>query len=1245
MPRLAARWARPTRKLLLSIAVAVAVCVSVPVPAAGGARAGDGECARATSARTLPQAERDVLCEGATDASPAECWARAKLMTRGAAARGDRDTLLRLCQRAPAGGGPAACAKAAHHSVQRDDVVRLCAGAAGPGPGECSAATSLHARGLSAADRVGLCAGAPPQAPTAPAECFAGASGASVDAQAAIAACAGSTDDEPAACLRSLSALRSSVLGPDDYVRLCRARPVAETDGVARARRPLGAADCAILAARNRGSPSTADGIVALCEHATSEAPATCAHDAASRGGVGAETVDGVDAVAALCRYAGEEDPKLPSRCFRSVRARSLSAFDKVLLCASPPELIGTPEKSRSVAPNAAPGPAACASEAPYAMDAPLIVRLCRGAQSSAPAHCAAAVRSNRLSAEARVGLCALATSSAPAQCAAAAPFSLAPHLVLRLCARAESDAPARCVSAVSSAALASDAARVRVCAEAVPAALSRVVAELGRAGEADAGAAAVMAAEEVATCVASVSLTHALKDAEDRVVACLPGPPADETVEFVDGAAAMPPPAECSVRCRILRHIAQRVQTPANEAKRVTQTPKAAAQTRARSLRRVVGPSECLRAVKDSSLSTEALALLCSGALGAGPARCANAAARLAGVLPVSPQQDDLEDDEIDAALRSHRGEFNVIPRDDPSAAGQMLASAIARVQLCRGAFDDGPTRCLRRVVGRLAPGDAIRLCAGSWGDARGPPTCASDALRRFGDDASWTSEDIVRLCQRSSGGDAAMCAFTAPSWLGTDRTIALCSGAPSVAPALCAVEAEEFPEDPDLIVQLCRGVEAPAAGACAASLATYVYTREHKRIRQLAPEMLLACRSHPLEPAELVVTDAAKHCDVLLPNCTFSVTVGVVDQYGHTFHGDGVSVHARVKGGVLTGVQLDGETTRMAEDGRAEFHALRIPEIGDHTVAFRAVWQPEQQQVPHTSQSHGFGDGEVNGADGRLPRPLPPHVVWDDAVATVVEQLDDDSAGWADLMRADAAFWRGHGWRVLAASNDDGFGEYVWISAADAGVDADSVGQSSVPPTSSEDEVEGDIIPAEIAVTVYSDGSEQSGPDGLFRRGGDGLVGAEHGSCLYSVFSHLRCPVYDVCDAAHDATRSSLPRRWAFAALSSNCSATLDSFGVQIQWDGGGGDELWVEVGRRGPGWLLTHELPRADMSAYERLGVSEGAPLREIRRAYYDRSLDWHPDKWAQQPLALRDRVAQAFTLVSEAYNMLATSSRSD
>jgi len=64
---------------------------------------------------------------------------------------------------------------------------------------------------------------------------------------------------------------------------------------------------------------------------------------------------------------------------------------------------------------------------------------------------------------------------------------------------------------------------------------------------------------------------------------------------------------------------------------------------------------------------------------------------------------------------------------------------------------------------------------------------------------------------------------------------------------------------------------------------------------------------------------------------------------------------------------------------------------------------------------------------------------------------------------------------------------------------------------------------------------------------------------------------------------------------------------------------------------------DVPREDMSSWERLGVTADADRRAVRRAYHRRSLEWHPDKWRSVDLlpAWRRQLEGVYALVTQAY----------
>jgi hypothetical protein len=85
---------------------------------------------------------------------------------------------------------------------------------------------------------------------------------------------------------------------------------------------------------------------------------------------------------------------------------------------------------------------------------------------------------------------------------------------------------------------------------------------------------------------------------------------------------------------------------------------------------------------------------------------------------------------------------------------------------------------------------------------------------------------------------------------------------------------------------------------------------------------------------------------------------------------------------------------------------------------------------------------------------------------------------------------------------------------------------------------------------------------------------------------------------------------------------------FVVTQSWIG----DLWL---RSGSGVeILGLGLITKDMGYWERLGLEVGSSKAQIKKAYFKKSLEWHPDRWVQHP-HLRSKAANIFELISEAY----------
>ena len=153
---------------------------------------------------------------------------------------------------------------------------------------------------------------------------------------------------------------------------------------------------------------------------------------------------------------------------------------------------------------------------------------------------------------------------------------------------------------------------------------------------------------------------------------------------------------------------------------------------------------------------------------------------------------------------------------------------------------------------------------------------------------------------------------------------------------------------------------------------------------------------------------------------------------------------------------------------------------------------------------------------------------------------------------------------------------------------------------------------------------------------------------SCMY-VFRQSTCP----SDSIEENWVADFPRIRSYAPSStymSNifCSSLLQQWHVD-SWVNAGGD-MWVEF-RLGIDSIWTGlGLPRLEMDPWQRLEISHVRNNEEvmkkkkelmkiIRRAYYRKSLQWHPDRWAGLP-EYTVAVQGAFELITEAYETLST-----
>jgi hypothetical protein len=146
----------------------------------------------------------------------------------------------------------------------------------------------------------------------------------------------------------------------------------------------------------------------------------------------------------------------------------------------------------------------------------------------------------------------------------------------------------------------------------------------------------------------------------------------------------------------------------------------------------------------------------------------------------------------------------------------------------------------------------------------------------------------------------------------------------------------------------------------------------------------------------------------------------------------------------------------------------------------------------------------------------------------------------------------------------------------------------------------------------------------------------------CLF-VFNQLDCPVVSSPVDVKQWTSSFPfevgmlpPRLYAQVLL---CRNTLDLWSIAVDTLSNG----WTHVKYRfGIDSVWTGKgLPREEMSFFERLELREGTTdLKQIRRAYHKKSLQWHPDRWSALTSNTSSYSSEVYTLaVSGAFELIA------
>jgi DnaJ domain len=395
-------------------------------------------CVAAVKDTRMSTADKAELCLGAADSSAAVCMnavpARLSVAQKIQLCSSSADSSSRSSSSVEGPTAPVQCFNSAANSLSEQQRVELCAGAHSSGPAACIKAVgySLDSRD----ERVALCSGA---SSAAPALCVR-ALKTRTDAATVLALCRGAVSAAPAHCFDAAPQQLALPL----KLRLCAgatAASVADCMAAAqpRSRQAVSASMAQCPMTRSTGAVATAKRILSpevaieLCRSsdeasiiAVSSSSSSDSSAAYSKTAASAEEDVTAPVVCAQMAPHGFEDSDLLRLCRRTTAAEAEAAATTTA-DDDDTDSSTTTAAAASTGGDSTPGGGAaaaqCASDAPHSFSPLHRAQLCRGANSIAPAVCAAVASAaqHSVSTALIVAACSGAASSNPAHCLAAA--------------------------------------------------------------------------------------------------------------------------------------------------------------------------------------------------------------------------------------------------------------------------------------------------------------------------------------------------------------------------------------------------------------------------------------------------------------------------------------------------------------------------------------------------------------------------------------------------------------------------------------------------------------------------------------------------------------------------------------------------------------------------------------------------------------------------------------------------------
>jgi DnaJ domain len=831
-------------------------------------------------------------------------------------------------------------------------------------------------------------------------------------------------------------------------------------------------------------------------------------------------------------------------------------------------------------------GPADCLTGIPSAMSRSMSgdaqVELCRGEEGSDIVSCVQALSTSKaLSDTDRIAVCKGGASSLPAQCFTGMPAWVSTAAKLELCRAATSTGPAECAKALSSGSASANSAA----AEAVVAVCSGAQIE----GPAlcykhvvkGSSSSKLSSAERADLCRGATSEAPAVCVAAVKDTRMSTADKTELCLGAPDTAAAV-----CVNAAPARLSVAQKIQLCSSSSS-------------SSSAEGPTAPVQCFNSAANS-LSEQQRVELCAGAHSSGPAACIKA---------------------VGYSLDS-RAERVALCSGASSAAPALCVralktrtDAITVLALCRGAVSAAPAQCFDAAPQQLALPLKLRLCAGATAASVADCMAAAQPRSRQAVSASMaqcpmarstgavatakrilSSEVAVELCRSSDQ------AVSSSSSVGSKTAYTAAVEEDVTAPVVCAQMAPHGFEDSDLL-HLCRRTTAAEAEAAATATATdddtdsTAATSASSASRDSTPAGGVAaaqCASDaphsfsPLHRAQLcrgASSSAPAMCAAVAAAAQHSVSTALIVA---ACSGAASSNPAHCLAAAAAAGGSSGVTLTAAQECRAA--------------------QPEPASIAIKQLSF---TGEVLYTNEPVKALLVVHDQWGRAMTWLTGTYVTASLA---QQGSNGAVIGGPG-RVNTTRS--GLAEFAGLTFTQPG---NLTLLFSVAGTRL------------AAVRVRVEETEEAA---FVRHCGN-------------VFAHFRCfpgdsRYYTAGTASGSSTEVTASMPWPQGWTALTCADVMRDNGFKVV--AGWKKEVWLWYHPGIEALETGHGLPLATMSAWERLGLSEGdssVTASVIKRAYYRESLRWHPDRWVKYSMHA-ERAQAVFELISDAYKSLSSSSR--